>query len=118
MNIGDITNSSYSTSKHLKPHRVESLRDKDSQKSPSSEKPEENQEVQDSINISEEARIAHAAEQKKLQELELARQALNNTPELSSSRKQEILDRINSGYYSKPEVLDQIASKVSEDISK
>ena len=118
MNIGDITNSSYSTSKHLKPHPIESLRDKDAQKTPVADKAEDNQEVQDSINISEEARLAHAAEQKKLQEFEHARKALDETPELSASRKQEILDRINSGFYTKPEVIDEIASKISDELPK
>ena len=116
MNIGDITNSSYSTSKHLKPHRIESLRDKDSQKTPSNDKTEESQEIQDSINISEEARLAHAAEQKKLQEFEQARKALDESPELSQSRKQDILDKLQSGYYAKPEVIEEIASKITEEL--
>ena len=118
MNIGDITNSSYSTSKHLKPNPIESLREKDSKKAPSAEKPEDNQEIQDSINISEEARLAHAAEQKKIQDVEFARQALDESPEMSQSRKQEILDRINSGFYTKPEIAEQIATKITDELSK
>lgn len=117
MNVGDVSNSSYSTSKHLKPHRIEPLREKNSRSAPSSDIAEDNQEIQDSINISEEARKAHAAEQKKLQELEQAKQALENTPELNPSRKQEIMDRLASGYYSSPEVTEQIASKISDELS-
>ena len=116
MNVGDVTNSSFSTSKHLKPHPIDPLGEKNSRTPSSPEKKEDNHEVQDSINISAEAREAHAAEQQKLQELDHAKQALDAVPELSLTRKQEILDRLNSGFYTQSEVLDQITSQVSKDL--
>ena len=68
------------------------------------------QEPQDSVAISEEARQALAENQKKLQDLERAREALDSIPQLSAERKREIQERIDSAYYSKPEILDKIAS--------
>ena len=116
MNIGDVTNSSYSSAKHLKTQNVNSLTDQEVRTNAISEKSEDNQDVKDSIDISEEARKALAAEQQRMQEFEEAQRLLNSLPEMSSTRKQELLDRLNSGHYNKPEVLSQIAARITNDL--
>ena len=116
MNIGDVTNSSYSSAKHLKPQSIKSTKDQDARNSGISEKTDENPDVVDSIDISDEARKALAAEQKRIQEFEDAQELLNSLPEMSPARRQELLERLNSGYYTKPEVISQIAGRISKDI--
>lgn len=115
MNIGDITNGSIS-SKNLKNRGVEQVNNPDARIVARKNLSEEKQELQDSVAISEEARRALAENQKKLQELEQAREALADIPQLSAERKQEIQERIDAAYYSKPEILDKIASHIARDL--
>lgn len=116
MNIGDVTNSGYSSAKHIKPHRVDSPADQESRVSSTADKSDDNQDVRDSIDISKEARQAHAAERKRLQEFEQARELLDSVPEMSAARRHELLERLNSGYYTRADILDQISSRISEDL--
>ena len=82
MNIGDITNGSLSTSKHLKSRAVEKISSKDARNKLRPDLQGEQKENQDSVAISDEARKALAENQKKLQELEQARDALEAIPQL------------------------------------
>ncbi|MFK7849151.1 MAG: hypothetical protein AB8G77_27940 [Rhodothermales bacterium] len=116
MNIGDITNGSVSTSKNLKQRSVDQINNPDGRIVTHKDLPEEKQELQDSVDISEEARRVLAENQKRLQELEQAREALADIPRLSAERKQEIQERIDAAYYSKPEILDKIASRITRDL--
>ncbi len=116
MNIGDITNGGLSTSKHLKSRNLESVNGPDTRTSPRTDLPEERQEPRDSVAISEEARRALAENQKRLHELEKAREALDEIPQLSAERKRQIQERIDAAYYSKPEILDKIASRIARDL--
>ncbi len=118
MNIGDITNGRVSTSKNLKHHNAEHINGPDARIVTRKDLPEEKQELQDSVAISEEARRALAENQKKLQELEQAREALADIPQLSAERRQEIQERIDAAYYSKPEILDKIASHIARDLGE
>ena len=118
MNIGDITNGSLSTSKHLKQRTVENINGQGARKKVRSDLQGEQKENQDSVAISEEARKALAENQKKLQELESARDALEAVPELSAERKREIQERIDAAYYSRPEILDKIASRIARDLGE
>ena len=118
MNIGDITNGGVSTSKHLKHQTIKQLKHPQGNVVTRTDTPDEKQEPQDSVAISEEARRALAENQKKLLELERAREALDSIPQLSAERKKEIQERIDSAYYSKPEILDKIASHVARDIEE
>ena len=116
MNIGDVTNRSYSSAKHLKPHDVKSAKEQDARSPGLPDKSEDSPEIKDSIDISDEARKALAAEQRRLQEFEDAQALLKSLPEMSPTRKQEILERLNAGYYNKPEVISQIAARISKDL--
>ncbi len=118
MNIGDITNGSLSSSKHLKRRSIEQVNGKDARNKLRPDQQGEQKDTQDSVAISEEARRALAENQKKLQELEQAREALEAIPQLSAERKREIQERIDSAYYSKPEILDKIASRIARDIGE
>lgn len=46
-------------------------------------------------------------------ELSDARKALHRVPQMSEARMAEIKDRIKRGYYSRPEVLDRIAKRLT-----
>ncbi len=118
MNIGDITNGGVSNSKHLKHPALDQLSGQEARIVTRTEQTEDKQEPQDSVAISEEARRALAENQKRLQELERAREALDSIPQLSAERKREIQERIDSAYYSKPEILDKIASRIARDIGE
>lgn len=118
MNIGDITNGSLSTSKHLKNRTVDQFNGPESRIVTRPEMPDDKSEPQDSVAISEEARRALAENQKKLQELEQAREALDSVPQLSDERRREIQEKIDAGFYSKPEILDKIASNIARDLGE
>ncbi len=117
MNIGDITNGSLSP-KHLKRRSIEQVNGQDARNKLRPDQQGEQKDNQDSVAISEEARKALAENQKKLQELERAREALEAIPQLSAERKREIQERIDSAYYTKPEILDKIASRIARDIGE
>lgn len=68
----------------------------------------------DRVEISDQARTA-LTEGRKSSELQFARKALLDVPPLSEERMAEILDRITEGYYQKPEVVQQIAQRLTND---
>lgn len=72
--------------------------------------------AQDRVELSEAAR-AHTAPEADPHagELEHAREALLGIPPLDAGRKEDILLRVQEGYYSSPDVLKQIAQKLSAD---
>ena len=118
MNVGDISNGGVSSSKQLKHRALENVSSKKARPAVRPELQDDKQEPQDSVAISEEARRALAENQKKLLELEQARQALDEIPEMSDERKREIQERIDSAYYSKPEIIDKIASRIARDLGE
>jgi hypothetical protein len=117
MNIGDITNGGLPSSKRLKQRQVDQITPVDVRNN-TPETPDARNAQLDSVAISEEARRALAEDQKRLQEFEQARQALDDVPSLSEERKQEIRERISSAYYSKPEILTQIASRITQNLGE
>ena len=115
MNIGDITNGGVSN-RHLKHPALDPLSGQDARIVTRTEQTGDKQEPQDSVAISEEARRALAENQKRIQDLERAREALDEIPQLSAERKREIQERIDSAFYSKPEIIDKIASRIARDM--
>lgn len=117
MNIGDITNGRLPKPKNLQQRQVDQVTNGDLKNS-RQEVPDGLQHPQDSVAISEEARRALAEDQKRLQEFEQARQAFDASPSLSEERINEIRERISSAYYSRPEILAQIASRITQDLGE
>lgn len=117
MNIGDITNGRLPKSKNLHQRQVDQVANGDLKNS-RHEVPDGLLNPQDSVAISEEARRALAEDQKRLQEFEQARQAFDASPSLSEERINEIRERIQSAYYSRPEILAQIASRITQNLSE
>lgn len=72
--------------------------------------------VRDRVEISDAARAA-AAEHEKTRQLDFAKKALLGMPPLSQERAADILKRVQEGYYSQPEVIDQVAAKVVPDLT-
>ncbi|RMH55106.1 MAG: hypothetical protein D6685_14215 [Bacteroidetes bacterium] len=68
--------------------------------------------AQDRVEISAEARAA-ATENAQARELGFARKALLGIPPLSMDRAADILQRIQEGFYSQPEVIKQVASEIT-----
>ena len=116
MNIGDISNSGYSSAKHVKSHGPSPVNEVDARIAATTESTEDDPNNQDTVAISEEARIAHAAEQKRRTDLEFAREKLKTHEEMTPDRQQELLERLNSGYYTQPEVIENIAGKIADEL--
>lgn len=68
----------------------------------------------DRVEISDAARTA--ANDTSAREMTLARKALNAISELGPERLKEIQSRIQDGYYSSPEVLQQVASRIANEL--
>ena len=76
---------------------------------PSRPTTEEGSETQaDRVEISNDARNASS----RSEEVAFARNALHNVPEMSAERTAQIKDRIQSGYYSSPDVLKSVAERM------
>ncbi len=73
------------------------------------------QPVQDRVEISDAARAA-VSDAAANTEINFARKALLGMPPLSEKRAADILARVQSGYYSQPDVLKQIAERVGDAI--
>lgn len=71
----------------------------------------------DSVEISDSARAAQADGQYAA-DLPVAQRALTEIPPLSESRAQEIIKRVEEGYYSKPDNVKQIAEQLARDLSQ
>lgn len=74
------------------------------------------QHVQDRVEISDAARAA-VSDATSTHEMHLARKALLGIPPLSEKRSADILARVQSGYYSQPDILRQIAERVAADLT-
>jgi hypothetical protein len=70
--------------------------------------------IEDRVELSEAARAQSKA---KGGELEQAHEALLDMPPLDPKRKEDILRRVQSGYYSQPDVLKQVAQRLSADLT-
>lgn len=70
--------------------------------------------AQDRVEISDAARAA--GQNAETTEVHLAKKALLGIPPLSDKRAADILARIQSGYYSQPDVLRQIAERVGNEL--
>jgi hypothetical protein len=70
--------------------------------------------IEDRVELSEAARAQSKA---KGGELEKAHQELLDMPPLDPKRKDHILRRVQEGYYSQPDVLKQIAQRLSADLT-
>ena len=68
----------------------------------------------DRVDISDAGRAAQASETSQTEELALARKAMLGIPPLDDSRVEDIFQRINSGFYSQPEVVKQMAEGVMQ----
>lgn len=109
MHISDVNPSTHH-SDHLKNSEIAGAEPI----APGREAAEENREVEsDRVEISEEARSAARS----AEELSFARKALRNVPELSDARTAEITDRIKSGYYSRPDVIESIAERLGNELA-
>lgn len=71
------------------------------------------QAASDSVDLSA---AGKAAQQESVEGLGFARKALAATPELGEERIGQIMQRIQSDYYSDPEVMKDIAQKVAQSI--
>ena len=118
MNIGDVTNGSLSSSKHLKHKPVDAVAGVVARTTHRRDRKEGKQDLQDSIAISDEARRALEADQKQLIELKEAREALDALPELSEDRMRELKERIESGFYLQDDIIDQVAEKIAGNFVK
>ena len=118
MNIGDVSQGSLSTSKHLKQRKVNPVAGSDAHVTHRKQHGDEQGGTEDSVAISKEARQALEADQKRVEELEEARKAYDALPTLSEERIQEIRERISQSYYSQPEVIDHIATKIVRELGE
>lgn len=83
-----------------------------------SESGEQVQPVADRVEISEEARTrAQDEEARRNRELAFAQKALLGIPPLDEEKVAELQDRIRDRYYQKPEVIQDVAEKVTRDLT-
>jgi hypothetical protein len=73
--------------------------------------------IADKVEISDAARTALAKDAGSAAEVQFAKKALLGIPPLSEKRAADILARVQSGFYSQPEVLKQIAERVGTELS-
>ncbi len=66
----------------------------------------------DRVELSEAARTAQAEAVAQQREIDFARRAMLSIPPLSQDRAEDILQRLQEGFYSQPEVLEQIAGRM------
>ena len=116
MNIGDISQGGLKSSEHLKNHQIEKAtpvnpRISDRAASGSSEQP-----PKDTVSISEAGRLAMEEDRLRKTDLDTARTALNNLPDLSAERRAELMERLNNQYYTQPEVQQKIARDLATDL--
>ena len=72
----------------------------------------------DRVEISDSARAAQTDGDKYAAELPFAQRALAEIPPLSEARAQEIIKRVEEGYYTKPDNVRQIAEQLARDIGQ
>ena len=66
----------------------------------------------DRVEISAEARSVIAEQAAMQKEIEQARMALRDVPPLTEERIAAILERVKSGYYDRPDVLEEISNRL------
>ncbi|MEZ4702876.1 MAG: hypothetical protein R2834_21265 [Rhodothermales bacterium] len=117
MNIGDITKGGLSHSNPLNKHRKIEKTEKESRPParPGSERDETPH--RDSVAISEAGRRALEEEQRKLQDLDMARKAFDSESTLSDDRMQEIKARLQTQFYQNPSVIERIAQRLAGDLT-
>lgn len=71
----------------------------------------------DSVEISDSARAAQTGGDVRTAELSFAHRTLTEIPPLSESRAKEIIQRVEEGYYTKPENVKQIAEQLARDLA-
>jgi hypothetical protein len=71
--------------------------------------------IQDRVEISDAARAA-LSRQSGAPEVDFAKKALQELPPMSEKRAANILERVQNGFYSQPDVLLQIAERMSADL--
>ena len=76
---------------------------------------ESQQQARDRVEISDAARAA--ANEPQVEGINFARKALLGIPPLSDERASDMIQRIQEGYYSQPEVLKQVATGVAGDLT-
>lgn len=69
----------------------------------------------DSVELSPATKAPHGSDGP--QGIDFARKALLGVPPLSQDRVQDILKRVQEGYYSQPEVVKEIATRITEDLA-
>ena len=74
----------------------------------------ESSRAKDSVEISEAGRAA--ASDAQTRELGFAKKALESVPTLSADRAAEIRGRIESGFYTKPEVVSAVAGRITDEL--
>lgn len=75
-----------------------------------------NSAIQDKVEISDAARAALARQSGQV-ETDFARKALSGVPPLSEKRAADIMERVQSGFYSRPDVLRQTAEKLANELT-
>ena len=74
--------------------------------------------VEDRLELSDAARAAYSKQQQQAADLAQAREALEALPSLGGDRLAEIKARLESGYYTRPEVTAQIAERLTSEITE
>ncbi|MDZ4700606.1 MAG: hypothetical protein SH809_12935 [Rhodothermales bacterium] len=115
MNIGNINKGGLSQSNPLNHRKIEKTDHEGRQPArPGNDKDEAPH--RDSVAISEAGRRALEEEQRKMQDLDMARRVYDAEGALSDERRQEIMARIQSQYYKNPAVIDQIVARLGDDL--
>lgn len=118
MNIGDISQgSSTSGADQLKNQRVERIATRDGNLKLGGEEGKEPHAHQDSLAISEAGRKALEASRKKAMDLDVAREALQQVNQTDEARLAEIKERLANGFYTQPDMIDQVVARVMNDLS-
>ena len=118
MNIGDISQgSSTSGADQLTNQRVERIAKRDGNLKLEGEDGKGRHAHQDSLAISEAGRKALEASRKQAMELDMAREALQQVDTLDEARLAEIKERLENGFYTQPDMLENIASRVMTDLT-
>ena len=108
MHISDV-NASTHRSEHLKNTGVGNTQPVSPGQSAAEDQPEAKS---DRVEISDNARSANRSSD----DVAYARNALHSVPELSDARTAQITERIKSGYYNNPEVLQKISERLGNEL--
>lgn len=74
--------------------------------------------IEDRVEISQEGKLkAQGEEANKSRDLAFARKAMLGIPPLTEDHVRELQTRIKERYYSKPEVIDKVADKLTDDLT-